>query len=51
VAVARRLEAIAPIRPLGWELPYATGAALKKTKQKQKQTNEKSTCSILKYHT
>ena len=25
----RRPEATAPIRPLAWELPYATGAALK----------------------
>ena len=25
------------IRPLGWELPYATGAALKRQKRKQKQ--------------
>ena len=28
-----RLAAIAPIRPLAWELPYATDAALKR-KQK-----------------
>ena len=33
--------AAAPIRPLAWEPPYATGAALEKTKrQKQKQTNK-----------
>ena len=25
----RRLEAIAPIQPLAWTRPYATGAALK----------------------
>ena len=25
-----RLAAAAPIRPLGWDLPYATSAALKK---------------------
>ena len=25
--------AVAPIRPLGWELPYATGVALKKKKR------------------
>ena len=25
-----RLAAIAPIQPLGWEFPYAAGAALKK---------------------
>ena len=28
-----RQAATAPIRPLAWEPPYATGAALKKTKQ------------------
>ena len=26
----RRLAAIAPIRPIAWELPYATGAAVKR---------------------
>ena len=33
-----RPVAIAPIRPLAWEPPYATGAALKdkKTKKKKK---------------
>ena len=31
-----RLEATAPIRPLGWEPPYATGAALKRQKNKNK---------------
>ena len=29
----RRLAAVAPIRPLAWEPPYAAGAALKKTKK------------------
>ena len=29
-----RLVATAPIRPLAWEPPYATGVALKKTKKK-----------------
>ena len=33
-----RSAATAPIGPLAWELPYATGAALKK---KQKQKNPK----------
>ena len=28
-----RLAAVAPIGPLTWELSYATGAALKKTKK------------------
>ena len=31
-----RLEAIAQIRPLAWELPQATGAVLKKKKKKKK---------------
>ena len=31
-----RLAAAAPIWPLAWELPYATGAALKKEKTKKK---------------
>ena len=41
-----RPAAVAPIRPLAWELPYAAGAALKskETKQnKQKQTNKQKT--------
>ena len=29
-----RLVATAPIRPLAWEPPYATGAALEKIKKK-----------------
>ena len=31
----RRLAAAAPIQPLAWELPYATGAALNKQKRKK----------------
>ena len=31
-----RLAAAAPIQPLAWEPPYATGAALKKQKAKRK---------------
>ena len=34
-----RLVATAPIRPLAWELPYAKGAALEKTKKKKKKFN------------
>ena len=37
-----RPAASAPIRPLAWEPPYATGATLKKKKQKTKQ-NKKQT--------
>ena len=32
----RRLVATAPIRPLAWEPPYATGAALEKDKKAKK---------------
>ena len=35
VAVCRP-AAVAPIRPLAWEPPYATGVALEKTKKKKK---------------
>ena len=31
-----RLAAVALIRPLAWELPYAVGAALKKDREKEK---------------
>ena len=33
----RRPAATAPIRPLGWETPYATGEALEKAKKKKKE--------------
>ena len=33
-----RLAATGPIRPLAWETPYATGAALKRQKDKKKYT-------------
>ena len=32
----RRQVATAPIRPLAWEPPYATGAALERQKEKKK---------------
>ena len=40
----RRLAAVAPIRALAWELPYAAGVALrskKKKKEKEKKEKEK----------
>ena len=45
VAVAvGRLEAMAPIRPLAWELPYTEGVALKRPKKKKKKKkNTKNT--------
>ena len=33
--------AIAPIRPLDWESPYAMGAALEKAKRQKKRKKEK----------
>ena len=35
----RRLAATAPIRPLAWELPYATGAAQEMAKRQKKTVN------------
>lgn len=40
-----RLTAAASIRPLAWELPYATGAALKKKKRKEKKERRNSRSS------
>ena len=37
-----RLAAIAPIQPLAWEHPYATGAALKSKTKTNKQTKQKT---------
>ena len=36
----RRPAAVAPIRPLAWEPPHATGAALKRQKKPKKQKNQ-----------
>ena len=36
-----RPVATAPIRPLAWKPPYATGAALEKTKRQNKNKNKK----------
>ena len=38
----RKPAAIAPIRPLVWEPPYATGAALEKAKRQQQQQQKLS---------
>ena len=35
-----RPAAVAPIRPLAWEPPYATTAALKRQKKKKKEKKE-----------
>ena len=43
----RRPAATAPIRPLAWETPYATGVALKEITNKQK-TGINEICKILK---
>ena len=37
----RRPAAIAPIRLLAWEPPYATGAALEKAKRQKKKDKKK----------
>ena len=37
----RRPVATAPIRPLGWEPPYAWGAALEKTNRQKKKKKKK----------
>ena len=44
----RRLAAVAPIRPLAWEHPYAMGAALKKAKRPKKK--KKDINDLLRYH-
>ena len=36
-----RLAAIAPIRPLAWDPPYATEAALEKAKRQKKKTKKR----------
>ena len=38
-----RLAAVAPIRPLAWEPPCASGAALKRKKKKKKKKKRKTT--------
>ena len=37
----RRSAAMAPNRPLGWEPPYASGAALKKQKDRKKKERDR----------
>ena len=41
-----RPAAVALIRPLAWELPYAAGAALKRTKRKTKTKKPPSICFL-----
>ena len=45
--LCHRLAAMAPVRPLAWELPYATGAALKRTNKQNTKQNKKNrrTCN------
>lgn len=47
VAVVYRPAAAALIQPLAWELPYATGVALKRKKKKQKPNNSFYTFNVL----
>ena len=41
-----RPAAIAPIGPLAWEPPYATGAALEKAKSINQSINKWGTCTL-----
>ena len=36
-----RLAAAAPIQPLAWKLPYATGVALKSKKKREREEKER----------
>ena len=42
----RRPAAIAPIRPLAWEPPYATGVAVEKAKTKKKNKRKENICIV-----
>ena len=44
-----RLAAVALIRPLAWEPPYAVGAALKRQKGKKKKKKKKKVSTITLY--
>ena len=43
----RRLAAVASIRPLAWEPPYAVSAALKSKKKKREKKEKKRNCLLL----
>ena len=45
-----RLVAIAPIRPLAWELPYAAGAALEMAKRLKNKKRKKERKKDLERH-
>ena len=56
-----RLEAVAPIRPLDWELPYAAGMALKRqnknknrirkeSEEKMQSYNRENICAFIRQH-
>jgi len=42
-----RLTAIAPIRPLAWEPPYAVGVALEKAKRQKKERKKEKGFSTM----
>ena len=46
-----RPAAVAPIRPLAWEPPYAMGAALEKTKKKKKKKKKQAKIKKISYTT
>ena len=41
-----RLVAAGPIGPLAWELPYGSGAALKRQKDQKKKKKQNNKCGI-----
>ena len=45
------MAAIVPIRPLAWDPPYATGAALEKTKRQEKKKNDHLKKKVFPEHT
>ena len=45
----RRLVATAPIGPLAWESPYATGVAPEKAKRQKNKIKLYSLCSLVSY--
>ena len=48
--LCHRPAAVAPIQRLAWELPYATGAALKKNPQKTKKNEIETRKATEKIH-
>ena len=47
IAMWCRLAAVAPNQPLAWELPHASGAALKSKEKKKKKKRERERESLV----